>query len=132
MDTPAAKSERELLKRMAAINSAMEQQNGERAVVEALAYELRMSPQTIVQERQQLQTGYGQYAALRGVAYLGRGSLNRVVDDYQRGLPWSEIAASNGTRLNELMVWFGDLIRTTNNMGQQLQRQQLRQGTRYR
>jgi len=66
------------------------------------------------------------------VAYLGRGSLNRVVDDYQRGLPWSEIAASNGTRLNELMGWFGDLIRTTNNMGQQLQRQQLRQGTRYR
>jgi predicted Zn-dependent protease len=132
LDTPAARSERELLKRMAAINSAMEQQNGERAVVEALAYELRTSPQTIVQERQQLQTGYGQYAGLRGVAYLGRGSLNRVVDDYQRGLPWSEIAASNGTRLNELMVWFGDLIRTTNNMGQQLQRQQLRQGTRYR
>jgi predicted Zn-dependent protease len=132
LDTPAARSERELLKRMAAINSAMEQQNGERAVVEALAYELRTSPQTIVQERQQLQTGYGQYAGLRGVAYLGRGSLNRVVDDYQRGLPWSEIAANNGTRLNELMVWFGDLIRTTNNMGQQLQRQQLRQGTRYR
>ena len=132
LDTPAARSERELLKRMAAINSAMEQQNGERAVVEALAYELRTSPQTIVQERQQLQTGYGQYAGLRGVAYLGRGSLNRVVDDYQRGLPWSEIAASNGTRLNELMVWFGDLIRTTNNKGQQLQRQQLRQGTRYR
>jgi len=132
LDTPAARSERELLKRMAAINSAMEQQNGERAVVEALAYELRTSPQTIVQERQQLQTGYGQYAGLRGVAYLGRGSLNRVADDYQRGLPWSEIAASNGTRLNELMVWFGDLIRTTNNMGQQLQRQQLRQGTRYR
>jgi len=132
LDTPAARSERELLKRMAAINSAMEQQNGERAVVEALAYELRTSPQTIVQERQQLQTGYGQYAGLRGVAYLGRGSLNRVVDDYQRGLPWSEIAASNGTRLNELMGWFGDLIRTTNNMGQQLQRQQLRQGTRYR
>ena len=108
LDTPAAKSERELLKRMEAINRAIEQQNGERAVVEALAYELRMSPQAIVQERQQLQIGYGQYAALRGVAYLGRGAISRVVDDYQRGRPWSEITANNGTRLNELM--FGSAI----------------------
>jgi predicted Zn-dependent protease len=132
LDNPAAKSERELIKRMDAINRAIEQQNGERAVVEALGYELRMNPQSIVQERQQLQTGYGQYAALRGVAYLGRGTISRIVDDYQRNRPWSEIAANNGTRLNELMVWLGDVIRTTNNMGQQLQRQQPRQGTRYR
>ena len=132
LDTPAAKSERELMKRMDAINRAIEQQNGERAVVEALAYELRMSPQSIVQERQQLQTGYGQYAGLRGVAYLGRGSLTRVVEEYQRGRPWSDIAANNGVRLSELMSWFADVLRTTNYMGQRLQRQQLRQGTRYR
>jgi len=130
LDSPSAKSERELLKRMEAINRAIEQQNGERAVVEALAYELRISPQAIVQERQQLQTGYGQYAALRGVAYLGRGAISRVIDDYQRGRPWSDITANNGTRLNELTVWFSDLIRTTNNMGQQLQRQQPRQRLR--
>ncbi len=132
LDTPAAKSERELLKRIEAINRAVEQQNGERAVVEALAYELRLSPQSLVQERQQLQTGYGQYAALRGVAFLGRGSLTRVADDYQRGRPWSEVASANGTRLNELMVWLGDVIRTTNNVGQQLQRQTPRPATRYR
>lgn len=130
LDTPAARAERELLKRMAAINGAIEQQNGERAVVEALAYELRMSPQEIVQERQELQIGYGQYAGLRGVAYLGRGSINRVVDDYQRGRPWSDITANNGTRLNELTAWFGDLIRTASQMGQQLQRQQPRQRIR--
>ncbi len=117
LDTPAAKSERELLKRIEAINRAVEQQNGERAVVEALAYELRLSPQSLVQERQQLQTGYGQYAALRGVAFLGRSSLSRVADDYQRGRPWSEVASTNGTRLNELMVWLGEVIRTTNNWG---------------
>jgi len=99
-------------------------------VVEALAYVLRMSPQAIVQERQQLQIGYGQYAALRGVAHLGRGAISRVVDDYQRGRPWSDITANNGTRLNELSVWFSDLIRTTNNMGQQLQLQQPRQRIR--
>ena len=130
LDTPSAKSERELLKRIEAINRAIEQQNGERAVVEALAYELRMTSQAIVQERQQLQTGYGQYAGLRAVAYLGRGGITRVVDDYQRGRPWSDITANNGTRLNDLTVWFSDLIRTTNNMGQQFQRQPLRQRIR--
>lgn len=122
LDTPAAKSERELLKRIEAINRAIEQPNGERAVVEALARELRLNPQTIVQERQQLQTGYGQYAGLRGVSQLGRGSLRQIADDYQRGRSWSEISANNGTRLNELLVWFGDLIRATNSVGQQLQR----------
>lgn len=122
LDTPAAKSERELLKRMEAINRAVEQPNGERAVVEALARELRLSPQAIVQERQQLQIGYGQYAGLRGVSQLGRGALRQIADDYQRGRSWSEITVNNGTRVNELIVWFGDLIRTTNSMGQQLQR----------
>ncbi len=68
LDTPAAKSERELLKRIEAINRAVEQQNGERAVVEALAYELRLSPQS---------TGSGAAAApdrlwpVRGVARCG-------------------------------------------------------------
>jgi hypothetical protein len=60
---------------MDAINRAMEQQNGERAVVEALAQELRMTPQSIVQERQQLQTGYGQYARLILDAVHSIGSL---------------------------------------------------------
>ena len=130
LDTPAAKSERELLKRIEAINRAVEQPNGERAVVEALAHELRLSPQAIVEERQQLQIGYGQYAALRGTAHLGRGSFSRVADDYKRGRPWADVTDNNGTRLNELMVWFGDLIRTTNNMGQQLQRQPSRPAIR--
>jgi Zn-dependent protease with chaperone function len=45
--------------------SVVEQQNGERAVAEALAYKLRLNLLTIVNERQQLKVGYGQYAALR-------------------------------------------------------------------
>jgi predicted Zn-dependent protease len=126
LDTPAARSERELLKRVEAINRYAGEQNGERAVVQALAYELRLNPQVIFQERQQLQAGYGQYAALRGVAHLGRSSINRIVDDYRRGRAWSEIASNNGSRLNELMVWVGDVIRTTNNLGRQLKSQQFR------
>ncbi len=132
LDTAAAKSERELLKRVAAVNRFIEEQNGERVVVEALTRELRVNSQIIMQERQQLRMGYGQYAALRGVAYLGRSSLNRIADDYQRGRSWSEITANNGSRINELTNWFGELIRTANNLGRQLQGQQLRPGARLR
>lgn len=132
LDTAAAKSERELLKRVAAVNRFVEEQNGERVLVQALARELRINPQIVVQERQQLRMGYGQYAALRGVAFLGRTSLNRIADDYQRGRPWSEITANNGSRINELTAWFGELIRTTNNVGRQLQGQQVRPSTRLR
>jgi predicted Zn-dependent protease len=132
LDTAAAKAERELLKRMAAIDQYAEQQNGERAIVEALAYELRLPPQVIFQERQQLRVSYGQYAGLRGVAYLGRGSINRIAADYTRGRGWSEIAGNHGSRVNELTVWIGDVIRTTNGVARQLRGQPYRPGTRLR
>ena len=114
LDTPVAKSERDLLKRIEAINRFVAEQNGERPVVQALAYELRLSPQTVFQERQQLRVGYGQYAALRGVSYLGKGSISRVAAGYERGQPWSDLARSNGIRVAELTVWIGDVINTLN------------------
>jgi predicted Zn-dependent protease len=119
LDTAAAKSERQLLKRIEAINRFVEQV-GERPIVEALAYQLRASPQIVFQERQQLGLGYGQYAALRGLSYLGRGSIRRIIDDYRRGRPWSEITDDNGLRLSDLMSWIGELARTTNRMTTQL------------
>jgi predicted Zn-dependent protease len=126
LDTPAARAERELQKRMAAINLYVEQQNGERAVVEALAHELRLPPRLIVQERQQLQVGYGQYAALRGVAHLGRGSISNIAADYQRGRGWSDIAGSYGSRIHDLTGWMGSVIRTTNGVARQLRAQPYR------
>src|SRR5262245_41928076 len=45
LDNYAAKSERDLLKRIEAINRFATEQNGERPLVEALAYELRTDPQ---------------------------------------------------------------------------------------
>jgi predicted Zn-dependent protease len=132
LDSSVARSERELLKRIQAINQYVEQQNGERAIVEALAYELRLGPQTIVQERQQLRVGYGQYAALRGLSYLGRGSIRGIWAEYERGTPWSDIAQRNGSRLNELTVWINDVIRTTNNVVRQLRSQQFRPSFRPR
>ncbi|HEX9142689.1 MAG TPA: hypothetical protein VGA09_00360 [Candidatus Binatia bacterium] len=47
LDSPAAKSERELLKRVQAINRYVEEQNGERPVVAALAYQLRLNAQMV-------------------------------------------------------------------------------------
>jgi len=120
LDSPAAKSERELLKRVQLINRFVAEQNGERAIIEGLAQELRLRPEIIYRERQQLGLGYGQYAALRGVSYLGRGPINRIVDDYQRGRPWSDIAQSNGSRISELTTWIGDVISTTNGVAQRL------------
>jgi metalloendopeptidase OMA1, mitochondrial len=119
LDSQTAKAERELLKKIQAINQYVEQQNGERPVVEALAYELRLNPQSIVQERQQLRIGYGQYAALRGVSYLGRGSIRNVLADYGRGSSWSDLAQANGTRLSELTVWINNVLRTTNSAARQ-------------
>ena len=126
LDSPAAKSERDLLKRIQAINQYVEQQNGERPVVEALSYELRLNPQSVVQERQQLRIGYGQYAALRGVSYLGRGSIRNILADYRRGRSWSDIAQANGTRLNELTLWLNNVIRITNSTARQLRNQRFR------
>jgi len=118
LDTAAARSERLLLKRIAAINQFVAQ-GGERPMIEALAYQLRASPQTVFQERQQLGLGYGQYAALRGLSSLGRGSIRRIVDEYRGGGPWSEIADNNGLRLSDLMSWIGELARTTHRMATQ-------------
>jgi predicted Zn-dependent protease len=132
LDTAAAKSERELLKRVATLNRYVEEQNGERAVVEALAYQLGVNPQLVIQERQQLRLGYGEYAALRGVAYLGRGSLNRIADDYQRGRSWAELSTNNGGRIDELIGWMGELIRTTSNIDRQLKGRQQAPNTRLR
>jgi metalloendopeptidase OMA1, mitochondrial len=132
LDSPMARSERELLKKIQAINQYVEQQNGERPVVEALAYELRVNPQSVVQERQQLRVGYGQYAAIRGLSYLGRGSMRNILADFKRGTPWSEIAQANGTRLNDLTVWINDVIRTTNSVVRQLRDQQYQPSRRIR
>jgi hypothetical protein len=74
--------------------------------------------------------GYGQYAALRRISYWGRGSIDRVVTNFQCGLSWSEIASNNGSRLNELTVWIGNIMRTTNNLGRQLRNQRFRPNLR--
>ncbi|HEX4991272.1 MAG TPA: hypothetical protein VFW91_21040, partial [Candidatus Binatia bacterium] len=130
LDSPTARSERELLRKIQVINQFVEQQNGERAVAEALAYKLRLNLLTIVNERQQLKVGYGQYAALRGLTYLGRGSIRNIVAEYQRGRSWSTIAQDNASGLNELTAWMTNLMRTTSAVGRQLRTQPYRSSPR--
>jgi predicted Zn-dependent protease len=132
LDTATAKAERELLKRVAAINRFAQVENGEQPTVEALAYQLGTSPQVILAERQQLGIGYGQYAALRGLSYLGSGSINKIIDDYRQGRPWSEISSNNGSGLGELISWLGGVVRTTNALGRQPRNQQFRPNYRPR
>jgi predicted Zn-dependent protease len=120
LDSLTAKSERLLLQRIQMINQFVAQPSGERVIAEVLAYELRLNLPYIAYERQQLKVGYGQYAALRGLSYLGRGSIRNIIVEYQRGTPWSAIAQNNGSRINELTIWIGSLIRRTNAVARQL------------
>lgn len=123
LDSPTAKAERELLKRIQAINKQAEDPRGERAIVEALGYNLRMDPSIVYQERQQLRMGYGQYGALRALSSLGRASLRQILGDYQKGASWSELSKTHGAQLIDLISWMGDLRRTAAAMQNQLRNQ---------
>jgi hypothetical protein len=124
LDSPVARAERELLKRIQNVNQRAGNPNGERAVVEALGYLLRTNPSYVYRERQDARLLYGQYAALRGITVLGRSSIGRVTADYQRGVRWSDLAERNGTRISELITWMGELTRTATSIQSQLGRQQ--------
>jgi hypothetical protein len=95
-----------------------------------LGYELRLNLPTIVHERQQLKVGYGQYAALRGLSYLGRRSVTNIVAQYQRGSSWSVITQSNAIGINELTAWMTNLMRTTSAVGRQFRTQPYRSSPR--
>ncbi len=118
LDTPMARAERELLKRIQAVNRQAQDRRGETAVVEALGYSFRMSPSAVYQERQRVGLDYGQYAALRALSYLGRTSWTRVLSDYGSGLTWSDLARRHGVQLIDLISWIGDLRRTVASRGQ--------------
>jgi predicted Zn-dependent protease len=128
LDSPSAKAERELLKRIQAVDRQAADPRGEKAVVEALGHTLRMNPSLLYQERQQLRLGHGHYAALRGISFLGRSPLRRIVADYQSGAPWSDLAQSHGSRLTDLISWLGEFRRTAAAIQGQLRTQPLRPG----
>jgi metalloendopeptidase OMA1, mitochondrial len=109
MESARGKSERELLKRMTAVNELAGKR--ERAVAEAIGNRLRMDLYDVAAERKVLKIGYGQYAALRGIAVLGKSPIKSVVADYQGGKRWADLVADHGARLNDLVAWMGDVGR---------------------
>lgn len=111
MDSPMAKAERELIKRIQAVNQQAQSERGARAVVEALSYQLRLRPAVVVEEIRQVGLGPGQYGALRGLSQLGRSPIRRVLADYQKGVRWSDLAQTHGAKLTELLSWMGELRR---------------------
>lgn len=123
LDSPTARAERELLKRIQAVNKQAEDPRGERAIVEALGYTLRMDPNIVYQERQQLQLSYGQYGALRALSTSGRASLRQILADYKNGVSWSELSEKHGARLIDLIAWMGDLRRSAATIQSQLRSQ---------
>ncbi len=112
LNTPTARAERELLKRIQAVNRQAQNRRGEIAVVETLGYSFRMSPAAVYQEKQRAGLDYGQYAALRALSALGKTSLERILSDYKRGSSWSDLTQKHGVQINELVAWLGDLWRT--------------------
>ncbi len=125
LDSPKAKAERELLKRIQAVNKQAGDPRGERAVVEAIGYSLRLAPAIVYEERRQVGLGYGQYAALRALSSLTRSPIRRILADYRAGMSWSDLAESNGAKLTDLIAWLGDLRRTAAAIHGQLQYQPL-------
>ena len=58
--------------------------------------------------------------ALRGVSYLGHGSIQKIIDDYRSGRSWSAITTNNGSLIGDLMSWVNEVIRTTHKIGGQV------------
>ncbi len=112
LDSPTAKAEREMLKRIGVINQRARDARGQRVILEALGYHLRRDPAFLSREIQQLRLGFGQYTALRGVTHLGRSSLRRVLASYKSNASWTDITQSHGTRIIELLTFMRRLLST--------------------
>jgi len=113
LDSPKARGERELMKRIQTVNQQIRDARGERAFFETLGYYLKMDPSFLYQERQRAQLSYGEYAALRGVSFLGRTSFGGVLRSYAGGRSWADMTQRNGVQITELLSFMRRIWRTT-------------------
>ena len=112
LDSPRGRAERELLKRIGAINKRAGNAQGQRIILDALGYQIRSDSPRLIREIQHYRLGFGQFAALKGVTYLGGSSLPRVLESYKRNSSWADITDRHGTRIIELLSFMRQLIRT--------------------
>jgi len=120
LDSPNAQAERELLKRIQAVNQLARNAGGQRAVLETLGYELRISPTLLAKELQQVQLDFGHYSALKGVTHLGRGSLSQVLATFKSNASWTDISRRHGTQITDLLRFMRQLLTTASRVQGQL------------
>ena len=115
LDSPKARAERELIKRIQEVNQLIRDRRGEKILFETLGYYLNMDPGFLYQERQKARLSYGEYAALRGLTFKGKGrtSFGRVFRTYARGTNWTEMTQRYKVPITELLSFMRRIWRTT-------------------
>ncbi len=115
LDSPKARAERELMKRIQEVNQLIRDRRGERILFETLGYYLNMDPGFLHQERQRARLSYGEYAALRGLSFKGKGrtSFGQVFRTYARGTNWTDMTERYKVPITELLSFMRRIWRTT-------------------
>ncbi len=113
LDSPKARAERELMKRIQAVNQLIRDGRGERVLFETLGYFLKMDPYFLYQERQKVRLSYGEYVALRGLSFKGRTSFGPVHRTYARGTNWTDMTQRYSVPITELLSFIRRIWRTT-------------------
>ena len=119
LNSATGKAERELLKRIQAVNKQAGSSKGARAIVEALGYLLRRDPSFLAKEMQRYRLGYGEYATLRGVVFISKVSTRRVLQSYRRSSGWSDVTQRHGVKLTDLISFLGRVLRTSRTVQRQ-------------
>ncbi|MFB3060232.1 MAG: M48 family metallopeptidase [Candidatus Binatia bacterium] len=113
LDSPKARAERELMKRIQEVNQLIRDGRGERVLFETLGYYLKMDPYFLYQERQKVRLSYGEYVALRGLSFKGRTSFGQVLRTYGRGTNWTDMTQRFSVPITELLSFMRRIWRTT-------------------
>jgi hypothetical protein len=115
LDSPKARAERELMKRIQEVNQLIRDRRGERVLFETLGYYLKMDPGFLHQERQNARLSYGEYTALRGLSFKGKGrtSFGQIFRTYARGTNWTEMTQRYKVPITELLSFMRRIWRTT-------------------
>jgi len=115
LDSPKARAERELMKRIQEVNQLIRDGRGERVLFETLGYYLKMDPNFLYRERQKVRLSYGEYVALRGLTFRGKGrtSFGQVFRSYGRGTNWTDMTQRYNVPITKLLSFMRRIWRTT-------------------
>ncbi|NIO11733.1 MAG: M48 family metalloprotease [Deltaproteobacteria bacterium] len=113
LDSSKGRAERELIKRIQEVDRLVRDARGERALFETLGNYLQVDPNLLYQERQRLRMGYGEYTALRSLAFKGKTSFRGLVASYTHGTSWSNLARRYSVPMADLTSFIRQIGQTT-------------------